>query len=108
MEPDELEKRLYQLTERVEENEQKSSEKFDKLIEAQRINTDAIGEIANSVMALVGDTSAIIKLHRDFQGATRVGQGMQGFMMWCLRWGVIGTGVVVIINWLIEKFHNAS
>lgn len=106
MESKDLEKRLYQLTERVEEHENKSAEKFDKLIEAQKVNTDAIGELTNSLLTLVKDTSSIVQLHKDFQGAARVGKGVQGFMLWCLKWGAIGVGVVAAMSWVVEKFSH--
>ena len=103
---EDLEKRLYQLTDRVEKHEQNSAEKFDKLIEAQQCNTESIGELTESLLTLVKDTSSIVQLHKDFQGAARVGQGLQNFMLWFLKWGAIGVGVVTGINWVIERFTH--
>lgn len=89
---------------RFEKHELEESQKFDKLIEAQRINTEAVSSLTKSVSSLVDDTKAIIQLHKDFQGTARVGKGFQSFMLWMLKWGVIGTGVVAISKWLIEHF----
>ena len=94
--------------ERFEQHELEESRKFDRLIEAQQINTDAISDLTKSVSSLVEDTGAIIQLQRDFQGAARVGKGVQGFMLWCLKWGAIGTGVVAVLSWLIEHFSTTG
>jgi response regulator of citrate/malate metabolism len=109
----ETEERLFQLCEkfeqhvaRFEKHEKEESDKFDKLINAQQENTDAISELTKSVSSLVDDTSSIIQLHKDFQGAARVGRGVQGFLVWCLKWGAIGTGVVTVILWIVDKFKG--
>jgi len=100
--------RLFQLREEFEKHKSNQDEKLNKLIEAQQTNTDAITQLTLSVSTLVEDTAAIVQLHKDFQGAARVGKGMQGFMLWCLKWGAIGTGVVAAITWLVEHFGKAS
>ena len=102
--PPDTEERLFQLCERFEQHELDESKKFDKLIEAQKVNTDAISTLTESISKLVDDTAAIIQLHNDFQGAARVGKGIQGFMLWLLKWGAIGTGAVASITWLIDHF----
>ena len=56
--------------------------------------------------SLVENTSAIVQLHKDFEGAARIGKGVQGFMLWCLKWGAIGTGVTAGLMWLFEHFRN--
>jgi hypothetical protein len=81
-------------------------EKFDKLIIAQQVNTDAIAELTRVVGKIVEDTSEIIQLHKDFQGAARVGKGFQGFMLWVLKWGAIGAGVYTVLNWIVEHFKS--
>jgi len=98
--------RLYQLEQRFEQHELNELEKFDRLIEAQQINTDSIAELAGSVATLVEDTSSIVELQRDFQGTMRLGNGVQRFMLWCLKWGMIGTGMSVIVKWVVEYFGN--
>jgi hypothetical protein len=107
--------RLFQLCERFdkhvemfEQHEKRDAEKFDKLIEVQQTNTDAITALTTSVASVVEGTRVIVQLTTDFQGAARVGKGVQGFMLWCLKWGAIGVGVVAIINWIIETFNHAS
>ena len=105
--------RLFQLCEKFdqhvemfEQHELRDTEKFDRLIDAQQVNTDSITKLTESVSSLVKDTSAIVQLTKDFQGAARVGKGVQGAMLWLLRWGAIGVGVVASINWVIEHFKN--
>lgn len=106
MEQADIEERLYQLVERFEQHERSEKRVTADLFKAQKANTDAISEITRSVGKLVEDTSAIVKLHRDFQGAARVGKGFQNFMLWCLKWGAIGTGVVTALSWLIDYFST--
>lgn len=106
MDNTEVEERLYQLIERFEQHERSEKRVTSDLFKAQQANTDAIAKITDSVSKLVEDTGDIIKLHRDFQGAARVGKGVQGFLLWLLKWGVIGTGVATVVMWLIERFNH--
>lgn len=84
----------------------KESEKFDKLIEAQQVNTQAISTLTKAITDVVSETRDIVQLHKDFQGAARVGKGLQGFMVWCLKWGAIGAGCVAIINAVLTYFSD--
>ena len=101
---DELSVELKDHINRFEQHELDEIERFDKLIDAQQKNTDAISELTESVASVVKGTSSIIQLHKDFQGAARVGSGVQGFMIWVLKWGAIGAGIVAGMNWAIEHF----
>jgi len=51
-------------------------------------------------------TKGIIQLHKDVEGAVRLGKGLQSFFLWCLKWGVIGTAAAFIINWLVDHPPN--
>ena len=82
------------------------AEKFDKLLSAQQVNTDCISKLTTSLVTLVEDTSSIVQLHKDFQGAARVGKGVQDFMMWCMKWGAIGIGVATCIGWVVHRFNH--
>jgi hypothetical protein len=70
-----------------------------KSAECQRKNTEAIEK-------LVVSTSDMVETYRDFQGVTRVGKGVQNLMLFLLKWGVIGTGAVASIKWLIDYFSD--
>lgn len=99
--------KLFQkLEERVEKHEVNTFKKFDALVKAQEANTTAISELTKSVSSVVEGTSAIIQLHQDIQGAARIGKGVQGFMLWCLKWGFIGTGIATGLMWLIDHFKS--
>lgn len=91
---------------RFEKHERDDIMKFENLITAQEKNTEAVTDLTKSVTSLVENTSDVIQLHKDFQGAARIGKGVQGFMIWCLKWGAIGTGITTGIMWLIEHFRN--
>lgn len=98
--PDKECTRLFQqLLERIEKHEADTADKFDRLVETQQVNATTISDLAQSV-------SGVVQLHKDWQGAARVGKGVQGFMLWCLKWGAIGAGVVAIIKWTVERFQS--
>jgi len=108
-----LNQRLEAHVMRFEQYERRERKDLDRLVEAQKANakiqqanTDAITSIAKSTASLVEDTKEIIQLHKDFQGAARMGKSVQGFMLWCLKWGVIGTGIVTGITWSINHFKH--
>jgi len=99
-----LKQRVDNHIERYEEHELAVGGKFDKLVDAQRVNTEAISTLTVAVSTLVQDTSSIVQLHKDFQGAARIGGSVQGFMIWCLKWGAVGVGVSTALTWLINHF----
>lgn len=72
-------------------------EKFERLITAQQKNTDAIA-------SLIEETREVVQLHKDIQGVTRMGKKLQSFMIWVVKWPLIGTGVVGIINWVMKQY----
>jgi len=84
----------------------KEGEKFDKLIEAQQVNTQAISTLTKAVTDVVSETRDIVQLHKDFQGAARVGKGLQGFLLWGLKWGGIIGGLTAGISWLVDHFSK--
>ena len=96
--------RFEQHVERFEQHERNEQQSFDKLINAQHANTEAITTLTSAVSTLVSDTSEVVQLHKNFQGAANVGRGVQGFMIWCLKWGVIGAAIVAGIDWLVDRF----
>ncbi len=89
--------RFDQHVERFEQHERNEQQGFDRLITAQQANTVAIADLTSS-------TREVVDLHKKFQGAAYVGRGVQGFMLWCLKWGLIGTAFVAGIDWLVTRF----
>lgn len=81
--------------ERYEEKTRSDGDLMTALIEAQRKNTEAIS-------LLVDETRDIIQLHRDLQGATRLGTSLQKFGFWLTKWGVIGIGLAAAYQWLAK------
>ena len=71
-----------------EERQRASEDCVRELINAQRKNTGAIA-------SLIEDTREIVQLHRDLQGATRVGASVQKFGFWLLKWGALGSAIAV-------------
>lgn len=93
---------------RFEDHETREEEKFIRLVEAQQKNTDAISELTGQVSSLVTDTKDIIQIHRDFQGAARIGTNLQSFLLWLAKWGVIGGALAAAGNWMIEHLPGLS
>jgi hypothetical protein len=102
----ELHDKLKKHVKRFEQHERDDIMKFDNLITAQESNTKAINELTISITTLVTNTGDVVQLHKDFQGAARIGKGVQGFMLWLLKWGAIGAGIVTWITWLIDYFKS--
>jgi len=98
--------KLDEHVERFDQHEIEEDRKFDKLVETQQANTEAITKLTASLTKLVEDTSSIIQLHHDIQGATRVGKSVQYFMIWLLKWGAIGTGIAAALHLLMEHFNK--
>lgn len=84
-----------QHVQRCEQRFNDGDEQFNQLITAQQKNTDAIS-------LLIEETREIVQLHRDVQGAARVGKSIQSFIVWLVKWGAIGTGIAAIIRWVVE------
>lgn len=101
-----LKEQLDQHVLNFEEYKLQESEKFDRLLSTQQENTNAITKLTVSLKTLVDDTSSIVQLHKDFTGAARIGNGVQGFMVWCLKWGMIGAAVVSVTHYIINHFNH--
>lgn len=102
----ELKNHIDKHVERFDKHEQEDIMKFDKLVAAQHVNTEAITVLTISVSSLVDNTSSIVELHRDFQGAANIGTAVQKFMLWFLKWGVIGASIYAGLNWVFTHFKN--
>jgi hypothetical protein len=76
-----------------------NDEKFQHLINAQQNNTAAIS-------SLIEETRAIVQLHKDIQGVKRLGEGLQTFLAWVVKWPLIGTGLYAMIMWVVKYLHN--
>lgn len=94
--------KLYQFQEefrqhvdRCEERFNEGDQQFKQLIEAQQKNTDAIS-------LLIEETRSIVQLHKDIQGVTRLGKGLQTFLAWVVKWPLIGAGLYAMITWIIK------
>lgn len=82
---------------RCEERFNDGDKQFGQLIQAQQKNTEAIS-------LLVEETREIVQLHKDIQGAARVGKSAQNFGIWLAKWGAIGIGFGALWNWGLKEF----
>lgn len=93
------ESKLYQMQAQLQEHAEQFRQidlRFERLIASQERNTQAISH-------LIEETRDIIQLHKDIQGATRLGAKVQDFGVWLARWGVIGTAIYAALRWTIDN-----
>jgi hypothetical protein len=63
-------------------------------------------ENATQIKSLSDDTAGIIAIYKDTASVIRVGSAVQKGMVWFVKWGFIGTGVIAGIEYLIEYFNQ--
>ena len=63
-------------------------------------------ENAMQIKALADDTAGVIAIYRDTATVLRAGTALQKGMIWVLKWGAIGTGVVAGVDYLIDFFNQ--
>lgn len=83
----------------VEERRALEEERYDKLLSMQEANASAIQQ-------LIAETKGIVELHRDIQGAVRIGTSVQKLVLWLAKWGVTGAFIAGVIQWsggIIDK-----
>lgn len=86
--------------------DEQQNRRFDALMASQEANTAAIADLTMQVSAVVNDTKDIVQLHKDFQGAARVGKGVQDFMLWLLKWGTIGGALAAGVHYIITHVKH--
>jgi len=67
------------------------------IMDGIKSNQEASAKIEESV-------SGMVDWSQNLQGGARVLDGVQRFMLWLLKWGVIGGAFATGIMWLVEKF----
>lgn len=80
-----------------EEMHKVHTEKIEFLISCQNVNAASIANLKN-------DTSDIIKLYKNVQGAARVGVGVQNFLLWVAKFGIVGTAAVALSKFVAKHF----
>lgn len=88
---------LVQLREDFNQFKREQQQQADALSEALREQAAAIADLAQS-------TAGVVQLYSDMQAATRLGSGVQAFLLWCVKWGVITSGLAYGVRWLLEHF----
>jgi hypothetical protein len=63
-------------------------------------------ENAVQLKALALDTAGVIEIYKNTKSVVRAGTALQNGMIWMLKWGAIGTGVVAIADYLIDFFNQ--
>jgi len=76
-----------------------NSNTLDQIIAIQKEN-------AVQIKSLSDDTAGVIAIYHDTATVLRAGTAVQKAMIWMLKWGAIGTGVVAGMNYLIEFFNQ--
>lgn len=87
-----LQRQIDDLRVEFSEHRVQESDRWDRMLSITEENATAINLVAVSLKELTADTKEIVQLHKDIQGAARIGSGLQRFILWCLKWGgIIGT-----------------
>lgn len=86
--------------------DEQQNRRFDALMQSQEKNTYAIAELTSQVSAVVNDTKDIVQLHKDFQGAARVGKGVQDLMLWLMKWGTIGGALAASVHYIVTHMKH--
>ncbi len=69
-------------------------------------NTRVTSELALSMSKIADSTKGVVQLYQDVQGVARLGDGLQKFLLWLAKWGVIGSALTYGIRWLAEHFNR--
>ena len=92
---DSLELKVDALHRRFDEHIKEESVERRELFKAIDDNSTAIREVAESV-------KGVVEIHRDLQGVARTGKTVQNFAIWLAKWGAIGSGLALMLNWFLE------
>ena len=63
-------------------------------------------ENARLLRLLAEDTAGVVAIYKDTKTVVRAGTALQKGMIWLLKWGTIGTGVVAGLEYLIDFFNR--
>lgn len=63
-----------------------------ELVLCTRQNTDAVTRLAD-------ETHGVVQLHKDMQGAARIGVNVQKIITWVIKWPLIGGGALALYEW---------
>ncbi len=66
------------------------------LIEMQKANAETIRQLTE-------ETREVVQLHKDFQGAARIGTSIQRLVLWFGKWGALGVGIATAMTWGADK-----
>lgn len=80
-----IEQRLEDHISESESHRAQNQEMFDKLLDAQNKNTEAIGELTKA-------TAGVIEVYTASQGAIKVGSAVGRFVKWLSSIAIIGVG----------------
>lgn len=100
MSGDEMEK-LYQEFEKhqraFEDFKKEQEKRWDQVLDMVQQNTIATRNLTKS-------TEGIIQLYNDVHGAIRVGVGIQQFVIWSAKWGVVGTLIAAAVTYITTNW----
>lgn len=60
-------------------------------------------DINSKLDTVIENTSSIVELSRDIQGAARIGKSFQSFIFWLAKWGSIGVGIATVLQWILDN-----
>lgn len=88
---------------------EEGSAKMDRMIECTTNNSESVGKLAaemeeltENVAKLTANTSGMIQIYQDVQGAARLGNMVKKAVLWTIGIPVVGSGFLNLYQWIIE------
>lgn len=102
---------LVQLREEFEQHKEEQAQcweqqeqRWEQLAIMVEQNTQTTRELAESVRVVAESTAGIVRIYEDVNAAARVGGALQRFILWIAKWGTIGTGLALGLQWIVRHF----
>lgn len=81
--------------ERINSRNAEVDDRIEKLIVSQQQSTEAMDRLTEA-------TRGVVEVYNNVNGAIKVGTTMQRFLLWVLKWPVLGAAIFTSINYLGE------
>lgn len=99
MSDQQLQERLEAHMAHCEQRFARGEEQFSRILSCLQENTEAIRSVDEN-------TREVVQAYHDVQAAARVGNAIQKFIVWCMKWGGILAGIGYALNWILEHISK--
>ena len=85
-----------------QERFERGDQQFKILQEQQSQLISQLAQLTSAVSRLSESTKGVVDAYTSVQGAVKVGVALQNIVIWVAKWGVLGTALAAIMNWLLS------